>query len=118
MRRTTDDARGTHRGQTMLSLTLIIGGLIILFGTSLAIIIISFLNSTYGFRAANAALSLARGGIRDAELRLSRDSTLSDTGYCVPYAATPCPAGYALVIITQNSPVAGQVTVSSDATVS
>lgn len=106
------------RGQTMLSLTLLIGGLIILFGTSLAVIVISFLNSTYGFRAANAALALARGGLSDAQLRLERDSTISDAGYCVPAIATPCPSGYALVAITQNSPAAGQVTVTSDATVS
>ena len=104
--------------QTALSTVFLIGGVIVLYGMSLAIIGISFLNSAFGFQASNRALALAAGGIRDAEIQLMRDKSFSDVGYCVPAANTPCPSGSALVAVLQNTPTAGKVTVTADATAS
>ncbi len=105
-------------GQATLSTVLIMGGIMMLFATSLALIVISFVNSTLGYHASNKALSLAMAGVSDAELQLERNAAFSDSGYCVPAANTPCPASSTLVSVTQASPATGQVTVISDATVS
>lgn len=111
-----------RRGQTALAVVFVIGGIIVLFGTTLAFLALSFLNSTYGFQAANRAAALARGGVDDAMLQLLRNKDFSSTGYCVPYNPDPphfpCPDGYAQVIVTQNSPETGQATATSEATVS
>lgn len=104
-------------GQTALALVFVIGGIIILFGTTLAFLTLSFLNSTYGFQASNRAASLARGGIDDATLQLLRNKDFSSAGYCVPDASLPCPVGFAQVVVTQDNPVEGQVTVTSEAAV-
>lgn len=104
-------------GQAALSTILIIGGIIMLFGISIAIITLSFANSTLGYQAANKALGVAMGGLRDAEIQLLRNANFSDAGYCVPQTTVPCPSGYATVIVTQNTPQTGQVTVTSEATV-
>lgn len=87
-----------------------------LLGTSLALTALSFANSALGFQASNRALVVAISGALDAELQLTRNKDFSDAGYCVPAANLPCPAGSATVIVTQNSPTTGQVTVTSDAT--
>ena len=104
-------------GQAALSTILIIGGIIMLFGISIALITISFTNSTLGFQASNRALAIAMGGIRDAELQLLRNPSFSDAGYCMPAANTPCPSSSTLVIVLQNTPSTGQVTVTSDASI-
>ncbi len=107
------------RAQSALSTIFLIGGVIVLFGVSMAMISLSFANSTLGFRAANQALATADGGVRDAELQLLRNKDFSNTsGYCVPYYATlPCPQGYAQVTVTPNSPITGETTVVSSASV-
>lgn len=108
-------ARRSRFGQTALSTVFLIGGIIVLYATSLAVIGISFLNSAFGFQAANRALAVAAGGVHDAELQLMRNKDFEDTsGYCVPAANLPCPSGYAEVRVTQGS---GRATVTSDATV-
>lgn len=104
-------------GQAALSTVFLIGGIIVLFGISLAMIALAFSDSTLGFQAANRALALARGGVADAELQLVRNKDFTNTsGYCVPAMVPPCSSGYATVTVTQNSPAAGKVTVVSDAT--
>ncbi|OGY98207.1 MAG: hypothetical protein A2855_02795 [Candidatus Liptonbacteria bacterium RIFCSPHIGHO2_01_FULL_57_28] len=105
-------------GQTALAVTFVIGGIIVLFGTMLAFLTLSFLNSTRGFQAASRAAAVARGGVDDAMLQLLRNKDFSSSGYCVPYESVPCPSGYAQVAVTQGSPSAGQVTVVSQAAVS
>ncbi len=105
------------RGQAALSTIFLIGGIIVLFGTSLAFITLSFSNSSLGFQASNRAEALALGGVRDAEIQLLRNKDFSDSGYCVPAASTPCPSGYAFVTVTQGSPAVGKVSVTSEATV-
>ncbi len=113
------DSIWLRRAQAALSTIFLIGGIVLLFATSLALIAISFLNSSLGFQSANRAAAIAMSGIRDAELLLERDKDFSDaSGYCVPYHAitNPCPAGYATVTVTQGSPSSGQATVLSIAT--
>lgn len=105
------------RGQTALALIFVIGGIIVLFGATLAFLTLSFLNSTYGFQASNRATALARGGVDDAMLQLLRDKDFSNAGYCVPEASVPCPSGFAQVAVTQDTPVVGQVTVISEAAI-
>lgn len=107
------------RGQAALATIFLIGGIIVLFSISIALITLSFANSTLGFQAANKALAVATGGIRDAEVRLLRNKDFSNTsGYCVPASNPPCPSGSATVTVTQGNPAAGEVTVTSDATIS
>jgi hypothetical protein len=108
------------RGQTALALVFVIGGIIVLFGTTLAFLAFSFLNSTYGFQAANRASALARGGVDDAMLQLLRNKNFESVGYCVPNYDGPvkCPADHVLVIVTRDMPIVGQTTVRSEATVS
>ena len=96
----------------------VIGGIILLVGTTLAFLAITFLNSSFGYQAANRAVGVANGGVYDAILLLMRNKGFSDTGYCVPATTIPCPAGYATVVVTQDSPSTGKVTVTSEATVS
>jgi hypothetical protein len=108
----------SKKGQTALSLVFVIGGIIVLFSVTLALLALSFLNSTYGFQAANRAAALAEGGVNDAMLQLLRDKDFSSAGYCLPYSATlPCPTGYAHIVVTQDTPEEGKVTVTSDVTV-
>jgi uncharacterized protein (UPF0333 family) len=108
----------SNRGQTALALVFVIGGIIVLFGTTLAFLAFSFMNSTYGFQAANRASALARGGVDDAMLQLLRDKNFSNTGYCIPYSSLPCPSDSVYVVVTQDMPIVGQATVTSEATVS
>lgn len=106
-------------GQTALALVFVIGGIIVLLGTTLAFLTLSFLNSTYGFQASNRAAAVARGGVDDAMLQLLRNKNFSNSGYCVPYSASlPCPTGSAYIVVTSDSPAMGQATVTSEATVS
>ena len=108
-----------REAQASLSLIFLIGGIVILVGVTVAYVALSFLNSSYGFQASNRAYGAAMAGIHDGILQLVRNKDFPTTsGYCVPAANAPCPDGYALVAITQNSPSAGQVLVVSDATVS
>jgi hypothetical protein len=109
--------RSIRKAQAALSTIFLIGGVILLFAVTLAVIAISFANSSIGFQASNRAHAIAMGGIRIAELYLLVDKDSASTGYCVPIASLPCPSGSAKVTVTQNSPTAGKVTILSDATV-
>ena len=106
-----------RNGQAALSTIFLIGGVILLFAVTLAVIAISFANSSIGFQASNRAQAIAMAGIRVTESQLLTDKGYSDVGSCVPAASLPCPAGSAKVTVTQNSPTTGKVTVLSDATV-
>jgi hypothetical protein len=99
------------RGQVALSITFMIGTIVLVAGLMVAFLVISFLNSSYGFQASNRALALASGGVEDAMLQLLRNKDFSGT-YCVPLA--PCSAA---VTVTQNSPSVGRVRITSSATV-
>ena len=49
-----------QRSQTALSLVFLIGGIIVLVGVTLSYLVISFTNASFGFQAANRALTTAR----------------------------------------------------------
>ena len=102
-----------HAGQATLSLVFLIGGIIILVGVSLSFLVISFISSGYGYQASNRALGAATGGVEDALLRLVRDTDLTAL---TPYEV-PLDSYTANVTVTQDSPVAGLVTILSYATV-
>lgn len=106
------------KGQVALSLTFLMGGIIVLVATTLALIVIAFLNASIGFQHSNRAYAVASGGVHDALLRLTRNKDFSDTGYCVPNASLPCGDGSAKVVVTQNSPSAGKAIIVSEASVS
>jgi hypothetical protein len=99
-------------------LIFVIGGVIVLFAVTLALLALSFLNSTYGFQAANRAAALADGGVHDVMLQLQRDKDFESAGYCLPYSATlPCPSGQVQIVVTQGTPIVGNVTATADVTV-
>lgn len=102
-----------ERGQAILSLILLIGGIIVLIGLALAFLATSFVNSAYGYRAAQRAEAVASSGVFDALMQLARNQSFSSTGYTLTVSSDT-----ASVTVTQNSPATGQATVVSSSTVS
>lgn len=101
-------------GQAALSLVFLIGGIALLVSVTLAVIAISFLNSTFAFQSANRAYANATSGAQDALLKLARNDAFSDTnGYTVPKS---CTSNCATVVVTQITP-STQVEIISTATV-
>jgi hypothetical protein len=100
-------------GQAFLSTVLIIGSVMIFVGAAVAFLAVAFIDSGYGLQASNQAESVATAGANDAFLRLARNSSFSSAGYTVA-----APNGNATVLVTQGSPVSGEVAVLSSATVS
>ena len=101
-------------GQAVLSFVLLVGGIVAFVSITLALIVLSFINSSSGFIKANRAFWTASSGAEDAALRLLRnkDFLFGPPGYTVPvgqYSAT--------VTVAQGS-IPGQVEVTSRATVS
>ncbi len=60
-------------GQAALSLVFLVGGTVVLIGTTLTFLVISFINTTFGYQAANRALGVALAGANDALWKLSKD---------------------------------------------
>ncbi|MFH0890631.1 MAG: hypothetical protein V1856_01210 [Candidatus Liptonbacteria bacterium] len=82
-------------------------------GVSMAFLVVSFINSGFGFQAANQALAAASAGASDAMMQLNRNKDFATTGYTVPvnsYSAS--------VTVSQNTPSVGQATIISESTVS
>jgi len=98
-------------GQAVLSLIFVIGTVIVLAGATLAFVVVSFLNASLGYQAANRALAVAAGGVQDGLLQLARNKDFSAT-----YTAT-LGTYAAQVNVAQNVPVSGRVTITSDAIV-
>lgn len=73
--------KSNQSGQAALSLVLLVGGTVVLIAATLFFLIISFINSTFGFQAANQAWGLALSGGNDALLQLSRNPTVGNTTY-------------------------------------
>ncbi len=103
-----------ERGQAALSLVFLIGGIVLAIGISLAFVVLSFINSSYGFQAANRALAAATTGAEDALLKLVRDKDFSAAS---PYTIS-VGGQTASVTVTQNSPATGQAKILAWATVS
>ena len=104
----------TQRGQAVLSLVLLVGGIVAFVSMTLAFLVASFSQSSMGFVRSNRALATASSGVHDATLRLLRDKDFSAT---TPYTVTVGDYS-ASVTVTQASPLPDQVTVLSDAFVS
>lgn len=103
-------------GQAALSTMFLISGIIVFAGVSIAFLSLSFLNASGGFQNANRAMSLANGGVQDALLQLERNKDFYDIGgYCVP---SICGSDSAAVTVTRDSPIVGESTILSVATVS
>ncbi len=69
-----------RNGQTALSLVLLIGGVIVIVGITLAFLVLNFIYSSYGSRDINKAAQLALAGVQDAALKISRNKDLGDPG--------------------------------------
>lgn len=95
-------------GQTLLTLVSLIGGIILVTGTIFVVLSLSLSATAYGARASASAEAVAEGGIEDAMLQLVRNSQFSSTGYTVPLGSST-----ATVVVTQASPSAGYITVTS-----
>lgn len=95
-----------------MSLVFLVGGIIIVVGVTLAFLSFSFISSSFGFQSAQRAEMAALAGARDALIQLARDNNFTSLGYTVPLNAYQ-----AAVTVTQDSPVAGQATIVSAATV-
>jgi len=87
-----------------------IGGVMVFVGAAVAYLAMTFVDSGYGLQASNQAESIATAGVNDTFLRLARNQALSTSSVATAN-------GTATVTVTQGSPVAGEVTVLSSATV-
>jgi hypothetical protein len=106
-------SRASGSGQAFLSTVLIIGGVMILIGATVAVLAATFVDSGYGLQASNQAESVATAGVNDAYLQLDRNAAFSSSGYSVSV-----PNGSETVVVTQGSgSSAGTATVLSSATV-
>lgn len=100
-------------GQATLSLVFLVGGIIILISVTLAFLVVTFLNSSYGYQASNRALATAQAGVEDAYLQLARNKDFAPSPYQVTVGAN-----IATVTIAQNAPSTGRVTITATSTVS
>lgn len=82
----------------------------------LTFLVVSFINSSFSYRASTQAMAIASAGVEDAMLRLIRNKDFSSASYCVPDSS--CGSTDATVSVTQNSPVSGFATIVSSARVS
>lgn len=101
-----------RRGQATLSFVFLIGTIIISIGLTVALLAYTFLNSGYGFQAANRAMAVSLAGVEDALIKLSRNKDFSSTS---PYLVS-VGNDQASVTVAQNSPVSGQAKIVSDST--
>ena len=100
------------KGQVFLSMTLLIGGVVVASGVLFSFFVASFVDSGYGLQASYAAEAAATSGVEDALLQLTRNGAFSN------------PSGYAVVLgkntatVTVSAPSSGLITIVSTATVS
>ncbi len=85
----------------------------VLIGITFALIVNSFIDTSYGYKALAQAQAAATAGAEDAVLRLDRNASFSSTGgYAVAVGSTT-----AMVTVTPSSTSPGIVTILSAATV-
>ena len=104
---------GGRHGQGLLALVILMGGIILASGIGFALITISSVNATFGYQSTEQAEAVATAGVEDALLQLARNNTFSSTGYSLAVGSST-----ATVTVTQNSPSAGFVTITSKTKVS
>jgi len=100
---------GLVTGQTVLSLVVVIGGIVVLIGMSMIFLATSFVNSAYAFQASERAEATALSGVYDALMMLDRNNSLTLSNQSVPVGSNS-----ATVTVTQNS---GMATITSVAIV-
>ena len=109
----------SKRGQTMLSLIFLVGGVIITIGITLSILAISFLTSIAGYRSSAIAEAAAISGANDGILQVVRNSGFSTASlsgsngspsgsYGLPFSSVSD-----FVTITQGIPLANEATIIS-----
>jgi len=106
--------RSSSSGQAALSLVFLIGGIVFVAGTSIALFALTFINTGYGYETSQHVIAVASSGISDALLQLDRDKAFPNGGgsYTVPVDTAS-----ATVTVTQGSPAANQATIISSATI-
>jgi len=103
-------------GQAFLSMTILIGGIVVAAGIFFAFFVASFIDSGYGLQASYAAEATATAGVEDAILQLSRNGAFSGpSGYSTPYTV---PVGSNTASVTISAPSSGLITILSVSTVS
>lgn len=109
-------ARSTT-GQAALATVFIIGSMVVLMSATIAFFAASFVNSAYGFQAAERAQAVAYAGAFDALMQLDRNKDFS-TSLPPYYYTMSIGSDSATVVVTQNIPNSNEVTITSSATVS
>lgn len=105
--------RSQVAGQAVISFVFLIGSIVVITGITLAVLASSFLNSTYGFQLAERAQAVALSGVEDALVQLNRNKDFSSvSGYGVSIGSDS-----ATVTVVQNSPLGGQVAITSTVTI-
>lgn len=104
----------SRKGQAALSFVFFIGIITLSIGITVSVMASSFLNSGYGFQAANRAMAVATAGAEDALILLARNKDFSSVA---PYSV-PVGNDTASVTVNQDSPLAGQAKIISSAIVS
>ena len=103
-----------RNGQAIFSFVFLVGTIVVAIGVTLAFLAFSFINISFGFRAGERASAAAAGGANDGVMQLVRNKSFSNvSGYSVPGDAAA-----ATVSVSQNTPVSGEATIISTATVS
>ena len=106
-------SRRASRAQAALSTVLLIGGIIVLIGMSIAFLASSFLNSSQGYRQAQRAQAVVISGVEDALIQLARNKDFASTGYSLTVGSSTVS-----VSVTQDSPATGQATIVASSSVS
>jgi uncharacterized protein (UPF0333 family) len=102
-----------HKGQAFLALVFLIGAIVAIVGVLIAFFANSSIDTGYGLSAAAAAEAVASSGAQDAMLQLDRNASFASSGYTIPVGSST-----ASVMVDQNTPSTGYVTIISAATVS
>src|SRR5665213_3801651 len=102
----------SRSGQSFLVLVFLIGGMVAIVGVMIALFANSFVNTGFGYQTSALAEAAATSGAQDALLQLDRNASFASSGYTLTVGSTT-----ATISVTQNTPSANLVTISSTATV-
>lgn len=102
----------TRDGQGSLALVLFIGIIVGAIVLGLGVIILSFLNSSFGYQANLRAEAAAEAGANDAIMRLVRNVNFASAGYTVQAGSDS-----ATVTVAANTPQVGYTQIVSKSTV-
>jgi hypothetical protein len=103
----------TRSAQGFLALVIFIGGILLVAGIALSVVVLTSINSGFGYQASEQAQSVATAGAQDALLQLSRNSSFGSTGYTITVGSST-----ATITVMTSSPSSGYDTILSIATIS